>query len=108
MKWFRNLEIFKKFTIIILGICIVGMLLSFLVRPYRGTWIYQYGSLFALLLFYGGMLWSLINTILVISKYRQSLKKNLIWIFLSALPFLYIAIMITIAMLKDYDLERNF
>jgi len=108
MKWFRNLEIFKKFIIIILGICIVGMSLSFLVRSYRGTWIYQYGNLFALLLFYGGILWSLINTILVISKYKQSLKKNLIWIFLSALPFLYIAVMITIAMLKDYDLERNF
>ena len=57
MKWFISLERFKKLAIIILVIYIVGISLSYLAWFYRGTWIYQYGNLLALFLFYGGVLW---------------------------------------------------
>ena len=99
MKWFKSLEILKKLTIIILSVCIAGMILSLLVKPYRGTWIYQYGNPLANLMFCGGIVCSLINSIGVIFNYRRSFKPNQIWIFLSALPVLYISIMITIAMI---------
>ena len=94
----KNINWTKKSGILIIGICLSAMLLKYLVQPYRGTWIYQYGSLISLFVFYSGILWSLINTILLISKHKSDLKNNLIWIFLSAIPFLYIGIMMTIAM----------
>ena len=108
MKWFKALDLHKKFTLVILILCISGAFLAYLVRPYRGTWIYQYGNLSALALFYGGVVWSFINTIFLISKHKKNLRKQLIWIVLSAIPFVYIAIMMTIAMTRDYDLDRNF
>jgi hypothetical protein len=98
----QNINWTKKSGILIIGICLSAMLLKYLVEPYRGTWIYQYGNLTFLLVFYGGILWSIINTILLISKHKSDLKNNLIWIFLSAIPFLYIGIMMTIAMTRTY------
>ena len=76
------------------------MLIRHFIEYYRGTWIYQYGAPLSLLVFYGGVLWSFINTFLLISKYKTELRKNLIWIILSAIPFLYISIMMVIAMNK--------
>ena len=67
-------------------------------QSYRGTWVYQYGSMIALLIFYGGVLGALINTILLIVKHKTELRNNLIWIFLSAVPWLYTGIMIVITM----------
>ncbi|CAM1363352.1 hypothetical protein [Tenacibaculum xiamenense] len=90
----KNINWTKKSGILIIGICLSAMLLKYLVQPYRGTWIYQYGSLISLFVFSGGVLWSLINTILLISKHKTELKNNLVWIFLSAIPFLYIVIII--------------
>ena len=96
----RNINWTKKSGILIIGIALFGLLLNYVVQYYRGTWIYQFGSPISLIVFYGGVLWSLINTILLISKHKLDLKKNLIWIILSAIPFLYIGIMMTIAMTK--------
>ncbi|WP_458626442.1 hypothetical protein [Winogradskyella sp. PC D3.3] len=98
----KNINWTKKSGILIIGICLSAMLLKYLVEPYRGTWIYQYGNLIFLFGFYGGILWSFINTILLVSKHKTELKNNLIWIFLSAIPFLYIGIMIAISMTKTY------
>ena len=67
-------------------------------QSYRGTWVYQYGSMIALLIFYGGVLGALINTILLIVKHKTELRNNLTWIFLSAVPWLYTGIMIVITM----------
>jgi len=79
------------------------MLLKYLVQPYRGTLIYQYGSLISLFAFYGGVGWSFFNTILLISKHKSDIKNNYLWIFLSAIPFLYIGIMMTIVMTKTVE-----
>ena len=99
----RNINWTKNSGILIIGICLSAMLLKYLVQPYRGTWVYQYGSVISLFVFYGGILWSFINTILLISKHKTELKNNLIWIILSAIPFLYIGIMMTIAMTKTTE-----
>ena len=99
----RNINWTKKSGILIIGICLSAMLLKYLVQPYRGTWIYQYGSTISLFVFYGAVLWSLINTILLISKHKSDLKNNLIWIFLSAIPFLFIGIMMIIVMTKTVE-----
>ena len=83
----NNLNWAKKSGILVIGICLGAMLLKYLVQPYRGTWIYQYGSLISLFVFYGGILWSFINTILLISKYKTELKNNLVWIFFKCNSF---------------------
>tara|TARA_R110002072_G_scaffold301970_3_gene483145 strand:+ start:10 stop:321 length:312 start_codon:yes stop_codon:yes gene_type:complete len=91
----------KKSGILIIGICLIGLFIKYAVEPFRGTWIYSLGNWLFLILFYGGILWSIINTIQLIAKHKFDFKDNLIWIFLSAIPFLYIAIMITISMTKS-------
>ena len=98
----------KKGGILIIGVCVIGILLNIFVRYYRGTWIYRYGNLISLFLFYGGVLWSLVNTVALFSKYKNNLKSNIIWIILSALPVLYLIAMIVIAFVFDYELEQNF
>ena len=98
----QNINWTKKSGILIIGICLGAMLLKYLVQPYRGTWIYQYGSLISLFVFYGGIVWSFVNTIILILKHKSEIKNNLVWIFLSAIPFLYIGIMMTIALTKSY------
>jgi len=99
----RNINWTKKSGILIIIICLSAMLLKYLVQPYRGTWIYQYGSMISLLVFYGCIFWSLINTIILIKKHKSDFKNNLICIFISAIPFLYIGIMMTIAMTRIID-----
>lgn len=96
----KNINWTKKNGILIIGICSFAILVRFFIEYYRGTWIYQYGASLTLFMFYGGVFWSLLNTILLIIEYKFALKKNLLWIFMSALPFLYIVIMMTIAMLR--------
>jgi len=96
----QNINWTKKSGILIIGICLSAILLKYIVQPYRGTWVYQYGNLTFLLVFYGGIFWSFINTIHLISKHKSNLKHNLIWIFLSAIPFLHIVVMIIITMAK--------
>jgi hypothetical protein len=102
-KELRNINWTKKSGILIIGICSSAMLFKYHVQPYRGTWIYQYGNMISLLLFYGGVFWSFVNTIHLISKHKSDFKNNLIWILLSAIPFLYIGIMMTIAMTRTIE-----
>nr|WP_321229173.1 hypothetical protein [uncultured Psychroserpens sp.] len=99
----RNINWTKNSGIIIIGFCLITMLLAQIVKEYRGTWIYRYGAPTLLFAFYGGVFLSFINTIVLFSKHKSDLKNNLIWIFLSAVPFLYIGIMMTIAMTKTIE-----
>ena len=96
----ENLDWTKKNGILIIGICLSAMLIRQFLEYYRGTLIHQYGAPLSLFIFYGGVFWSFINTLQLISKYKTDLKKNILWIFISAIPFLYIFIMMTIAMTK--------
>lgn len=72
---------------------LAAIAISYLVIPFRGTWIYEYGNLIGLLMFYGGVLWSLIYTVLQLTKKKLNVKQNLVYILIGALPFLYILMM---------------
>ena len=82
-----------KIPLLILLTCLVAMAIKFMVEPYRGTWIYNYGSLFFLIMFYSGVLWSMIYTVLQLIKKKLSIKQNIVYILIGALPFLYVLIM---------------
>ena len=85
----------KKISgILILGIWAIGMILNILIQQYRGSSIYWYGNSFSHVLFYGGMLLSLANSIILIIKHRMELRRNLVWIILSSIPFLYMIVII--------------
>ena len=99
----QNINWTKKSGILIIGICLIGIFIKYAVEPYRGSWIYNYGNWLFLILFYGGIFWSLINTVLLISRHKSELQNNLIWIFLSAIPIIYITIMMSIAMTKTIE-----
>jgi uncharacterized membrane protein YhaH (DUF805 family) len=99
----KNINWTKRSGILIIGICLIGLFIKYAVEPFRGSWIYSFGNWLFLILFYGGILWSFINTIFLISKHKSDLKNNLIWILLSAIPFLYIGIRITIVMTKTVE-----
>gem|GEM_PF-6928258 len=73
------------------------MLIKYSVQPYRGTWVYQYGSFLSFCMFYGGILWSLINTALMVLYHKSDLKKNVIWILIAILPFLYFRTMMLLS-----------
>jgi|JI8StandDraft_1071087.scaffolds.fasta_scaffold99872_1 hypothetical protein len=94
----KNINWTKISGLLLIGVCLFAMLLKYEVEFYRGTWIYKYGGLFSFFVFIGSILFSLFNTLLLISKYRTSLKNNLIWIFLSGVPFLYYMIMMILVM----------
>lgn len=73
-------------------ICLLAMLLFNFVKPFRGTDLYAVGTLSSYTMLFIGVLWSLINSIFLILKHKSNLKQNIIWIIISALPFLYVKI----------------
>lgn len=99
----QNINWTKKSGILITSIYLIGILLNRLVQPYRGTWIYQYGSQLSLYVCYGAIFWSLIYTIFLFLKRKWDLKNNIIWILVSAVPFLYILMMMLISMSKTIE-----
>ncbi|TCI84827.1 hypothetical protein [Tenacibaculum sp. M341] len=80
-------------SIIIISFFFGTILLSNLVKPYRGTSIYQYGSLISLITFLLSISFSFINTIVLVFEENQDYYKNIVWIILSAIPFLYVMIL---------------
>ncbi len=70
------------------------MLTSNILDYYRGSWIYRIGKPTCLYISISVILTSVVNTIFIISKYKSNLKKNIFWIFISAIPILYILMMI--------------
>lgn len=96
----KNINEIKKRGVLIVIICLSGIILGRLVNTYRGAWIYRYGSMISSFIFFGGVFLSLLNTILLISENRFTLKNNLIWLFISAIPFLYIIVIMCITAIK--------
>ncbi len=71
---------------------IFGLVLNIFVQDYRGTWVYQYGSLISLLIFMGSFPWSLLNIIFLLKDFKKEDKRNFIWLLLSVTPILYFII----------------
>ena len=80
-------------SIIIVLVFLGSFLLRFLVEPYRGTWVYQYGSPLSTLLFLGAIVWSFLNTVIIFLEEGFNFKEDLIWILISGVPFLYFVFM---------------
>ena len=92
---FKNIDINKKIAIIVVLLFFIFLLSGKLSEFYRGAWIYDYEKLVSLLISLGVIiLTSIINTIFLITKYKSNFKKNIFWIFISAIPILYILMMI--------------
>ena len=95
----------QKFAIIIPGIFILGAFISEYVERFRGDknlhWIYVDGKDYSLIMCYGAVLWSLINSILIIRNLKIETQKKVFWFLLSAATFLYMFIMMTIAMTRN-------
>jgi hypothetical protein len=98
---FKKENINKKIAIINLLVCSSLMLIGRLIESYRGTWIYQDGKPFVLFAIIGGIFLSFLNTFFYIINHYRNLKKHILWIFLSSIPFLYISIMLILAVIYD-------
>jgi hypothetical protein len=97
VKYLRNifrLPLTRKFAIIICLILISGFIISDVAEYFRGMigwgWIYKYGSLLSNFLFIGSLIWSLINSMLIVKDGQPNWKINAIWTFISLIPILYI------------------
>jgi hypothetical protein len=73
---------------------ISGFIINDIAGYYRGMigwrWIYKYGSLLSNFLFLSSILWSLINSILIVKDPKPNWKENTIWTIISLIPILYI------------------
>lgn len=72
----------------------LGAILGRMVKGFRYSssfrWIYQYGNLFATLLFFGSFFLSLLFTFLIITKAELSPKQKILWSTFSLLPIWYL------------------
>lgn len=98
----KNINSTRKRGLLIVLIWLFSMTLSYLVEPFRGRiiWIYQYGKMISLLMFLGLIFSSLLNTIFLISENKPDSKNNLIWIFISTIPFLYFVFILFMIAIK--------
>ncbi|WP_298953228.1 hypothetical protein [uncultured Nonlabens sp.] len=94
MTWFQNLNLFKKLALLILLILSIGILCGYAAPFYVGTLIYGKLKLISIIILYVTVFWSLVNTGLLMNRYKRKLSKQSLWIFISILPFLYISFLI--------------
>ncbi|KRB54164.1 hypothetical protein ASD98_17970 [Flavobacterium sp. Root186] len=92
MKKFRNLHETQKFAIVIPALFFLSCLTKHYLENFRGTLIYAYGSTITLFLSLFLVLFSLVNSILILRDLKIKLIQKLLWFLLSALPFLYLSI----------------
>ena len=89
-----NLPLTRKFAILIFFMFLCGIFINDFAQYFRGIigwkWIYKYGSLLSNILFLGSLLWSLINSILIVKDAQPNWKENTIWTIISLIPILYI------------------
>ncbi|MEO9953757.1 hypothetical protein [Nonlabens sp.] len=94
MTWFQNLNLFKKLTLLILLILSVGIVCGYVAPSYEGTLTYGKLNLISIIILFATVFWSLVNTGLLMNRYKRKLSKQSLWIFLSILPFLYMVFLI--------------
>jgi hypothetical protein len=101
----KQLKTIQKIAIIIPLIFISGTLVSYFAEKFRGNedlrWIYVYGKDLALIMWYGAVTWSIVNSILILKDLKTERLKKILWFLLSAATFLYLFIMMTYAMTRN-------
>lgn len=94
LRKISSLRLTRKFAIIICLMLIGGFICSNVAEYFRGIigwrWVYKYGSILSNFLFLGSLLWSLINSILIVKDGQPNWKMNAIWTLVSLIPILYI------------------
>ena len=91
-KFLRQLNWTKRFAILICILFFSGILLDVLTEGFRLSqnlrWIYQYGQFLSIILFWGALLGSLVNSILIAGD-EYNWKKSLLWTTISLLPIIF-------------------
>ena len=100
--FFRRPTLFKLIAVFCPIIFILGMFIGHIVQPYRGTWIYRYGLLISLLLSFGAIPISVINSLFIVST--KFLKNKFIFLLIGLFPLLYFIIMFAYLYLRDYEI----
>jgi hypothetical protein len=84
----------KKFSLLICFLFLSSFLISEMVEYYRMVpelnWIYEYGESISNFLFLGTLIWSLFNSILIVTDINLNWKESTIWTLISLIPIFYI------------------
>jgi len=93
----------KLTSILIVGICLLGMLIGNYVERYRISnyrWVYEYGKLINFIMVFGSLGWSFFHPLVVWSYNKPKWKKHLIWILVGLIPLIYFITMMIIAEIR--------
>ena len=95
---FKDLDLIQKFAITIPILFILSCTTKHYLENFRGTLIYAYGATFTLFLNLLLVVFSFVNSIIIIKDLRLKFVPKSLWFLLSASVFLYLFIAMTIAM----------
>lgn len=92
----RKLNWTNTSGVVNIAICIGAIFLKYCIEYLRGANIYTYGNLLSLIMFYSGILFSIVNFLFLLINHKKVLKDNGLWIVISIIPFLSIPIIVVI------------
>lgn len=98
-----KLKKYQKHSLIILLLPVLSFIIARITEPYRFStyrYIYLAGVFFVYISWLIIFLLGIINTIEIILHTKENHKLKILWSIISLLPIIYIAIMMSIAMLK--------
>ncbi|MCP2026736.1 hypothetical protein L1276_001880 [Flavobacterium sp. HSC-32F16] len=98
MKKFKNLHETQKFAIAIPILFVISGATRHYLENFRGTLTYAYGATFTLFLSLFLVVFSFVNSILIVKDLRLKFVPKSLWLLLNASIFLYMFIAMTIAM----------
>lgn len=103
----KKLNLLQKFSILIPILYIIGEFISYYVERFRADenlhWIYNNGKDLSLLICYGAVFWSLINSILIVRELKTKTLYKIFWFLLSISTFLNMLIrIIKVFFVNDY------
>lgn len=92
MSKFRLLHWTQKIAFLVLVLFLITAIIARIKEQYRGTFYYQYLSLFSLLGFFGSVVWSFVNSLLMFKEINIKLRNNILWFIISIIPFLFLVV----------------
>jgi hypothetical protein len=101
----KHLSLSQKFAMVIPVIFILSVTVKSYVERFRASvelrHIYEYGSMISLDISLLSVALSFANSIFILVNLKMKINYKIFWLLLSASPFLYFTIMMTIAMLTN-------
>jgi len=95
LRIIKQLSWTQRFAALICFLFLLSIALNLFTEGFRFNsrlrWIYQYGQLISIVLFYGTFLASLINSLLI-SGEGANWKKSLVWTLISSVPILFLTL----------------